>query len=350
MKSSLRIFLPALMVLCMLSDAALAAFASGTASPASVTVPANAPAVKPVTWTLNRTGGAGNVTLSSQQADVLLDGNSIYTINKTLPKTINTTLNNTIFVISETLTIPRSVVARALKSGGTLTLRRTFLEESTAFTRNVDVALSIGSSSSADFNVTRIDLAFSDSTNSCQAKSGKPLKAIAKIEASGAGLLRGEWQIRKGGNLGAFRTLRTVQTAITSGNNTAIESPELPLDDSDRFDVRLVVTAPDIAFTEPVIYCLVSGKASVLRKRGDSGKEAEVIAPPPHSPLNDKTMVRWKPVDGAKSYRIDIVTEENGEPVASQMAKKDSKQSSLSPLTLEKLRADERYSVRVIVE
>lgn len=350
MKCSLRIFLPALMVLCMFSDSALAAFASGTASPASVTVPVNAPAVKSVTWTLNRTGGAGNVTVSSSQADIMLDGSSIYTINKTLTKTISTNLNNTIFIFSETLTIPRSAVARALKSGGTLIVRRTFLEENTAFTRDVDVAVNLGSASSADFSVTRIDLAFSDGSNSCQAKSGRPLKAVAKIEASGSGLLRGEWQIRKGGNLGSFRTLRTVQTAISAGNNTAIESPELPLDDSDRFDVRLVVTSPTIGFTEPMIYCLVSGKASVLRERGDSGKEAEVISPPPHSALTDKTMVRWKPVDSAKSYRIEIVIDEKGEPVASQMAKKDSKQSALSPLTLEKLRTDERYSVRVIAQ
>lgn len=350
MKCSLRVFLPALMILSAYSHSAMAIFASGTASPSSVTVAANAPATKPVTWTLNRAGGAGNVTVSSQQADLLLNGNSIYTINKTLTKTINTNLNNTIFVFSEVLTIPRSVIARVLNSGGTLVVRRTFLEESTAFTRDVDVAVNLGSASSADFNVTRIDLAFSDGTNSCQVKSGRPLKAIAKIEASGSGLLRGEWQIRKGGNLGAFRTLRTVQTAITSGNNTTIESPELPLDDSDRFDVRLVVTSPNIDFTEPMIYCLVSGKASVLRERGDFGKEAEVISPAPHSPLTDKTIVRWKPVDGAKSYRIEIVIDEKGEPVASQMAKKDSKQSTLSPLTLEKLRADERYSVRVIAQ
>lgn len=350
MACRLHILFSALVALCVYSHGAMAALVAGTASPTSVTVPANAPATKPITWTLNRGGAPGVVTLSSPQVDVLLNGTSIHTISKTLTKTINTNLNNTIFVFSEALTVPRAAIARALNSGGTLTVRRTFFEEGTAFTRDVDVAVNIGSAGSADFSVTRIDLVFNDGTSSCQAKAGRPLKAIAKIEASGSGLLRGQWQVRKGGNLGSFRTLKTVQAAITAGNNTAIESPELPIDDSDRFDVRLVVTAPDIGFTEPLIYCLVSGKASILRERDDSGKEAEVISPPPHSTLTDKTTVSWKPVDGAKAYRIDIVVDKNGEPVASQMAKKDSKQSSLSLLTLEKLRADERYTVRVIAE
>lgn len=342
-------FLLAFFVGITVTTQAMAGLISGTTSPTSLNAPSNAPLTRSVVWQLNRNGAAGPTTVLSTQADILLNGTSIYTINKTLTKSINITLNVTPFVFSEVVTIPRSVITRALATGGTLTLRRVFEEPSTASTRTIDTPIIIGSPSTADFSVTRITLAFSNGSYSCLSKPGAPLKAIAQIEATGSGLFRGEWQVRRGGSLGSFRTLRAVQVPVRVGTDNRIESPELPLEDSDRLDVRLVVRSPVIGFTEPLLTCQVSGQPA-LTLDSPQGKPVELLEPEPHSPLHDSTILRWKPVAGTKVYRIEILTEENGLPVAVQLAKGSQTTAKPSPLTLEKLEPDVRYIVKVTAQ
>lgn len=346
---SLAVFL-VVMAFVYTAPPALAIITSGTAAPAQINVPSNAPAVRNLTWTLNYAGNIGPVTLRSDQALVLLNGEAVHVISRPLSRTDQNNGNFLTFTFPETITLPHAVVVQAIKTGGALTLRRVFTEEGPNFTRTIDVPVQVISSLTGDFAVTRISLSFPDGSSTCAMKNGKLPRVVARIESAGTGMLRGEWQVREGGSLGSFRTLRMVQTPVTSGMAARLESPEVPLQQGTRYDLRLLVRDPVLGFVEPIITCMSERGQAGMLSRTSKDRDAAVIAPLAFSPLNDATVIRWKAVPSAKAYRIDVLVDQEKEPVASQMAKGNVLETKLSPLTLDKLDPKTRYSIRVIAQ
>lgn len=335
------------------SPNANAVVSSVTASPASRNTAINQPAVVPITWRVTRTGAAGTTTVDSPTITVRWDngnGPIVYTITKTVSQTQNVVNNVTFYMFSEAVTIPRDIVYAAAKGGHILDIQRTFTDQSDATQNTGEMFLNITGSSSADFAIQRIELAFNDGTTTCLSQPGKPHTAIATINASGTGVLHGSWQVRTGGGIGSFRTLRTVQAAVMNGRETLVQSPNLPeVNPGERLEVRLVVDSPTLGFPVPVITCGAPVKDSQFRKI-DPENVAKVISPNPNSILTAETAIEWEGIKGAKSYRIEILNKEDGEALTAQMAKPDKTSGKLSPLTLDKLDPKKRYTIRVVAE
>lgn len=323
------------------------------AIPASRVAPFNAASAVPASWRYTRVANPGQATVESAAIEVRLgsaSGTLLSTINKNLSRTQVFPNSVDIVNFSETISLPRDLVGRASKAGQPLYIVRNFTENGYVSTISANIKVSFGSSSSSSFDVQSVELTFDNGTTSCIAKPGDKRVAVATIASTGTGQLHGSWQIRKGGSFGSFSTLKTVNTVLVSGRATKIESPELPLDESERLDVRLVIDSPAISYSVPQLTCDVSGKGVHNRSEKDIGKQAKVIAPAKRGLINATTEISWEPVKGAKAYRVEIITEENGEPVAAQMVKAGTTKAKPSALTVDKLNSTDYYFVRVIAE
>lgn len=330
-----------------------ATIASVSVSPSSRNVGANVPAVISASWTANRAGGVGSVTVSSPSVIIRLgsvNGPILLTTSKSLSKTQTVVNNNTPYIFSEAITVPRNVVYTATKAGQPLVILRVFTDQSDAGVNTGVMQVNISGGASTDFNISQIVLLFDDGSSACVTKNGKKRTAIANIISGGTGILRGAWQVRTGGGLGSFRTLRTIQVPI-SGGGRVIQSPELPVVNAgERMEVRLAVESPVTNFVVPAITCGSTGGGSFLKHHEKTPELAKLISPAASSPLNSKTDIKWEAAEGAKSYRIEILANEDGEPVTAQLAKPTETSAKLSPLTLDKLGINNRYIIRVVVE
>ncbi len=351
MKKNILAILTGLLLITSFAPQVQAALSSISLSPSTRTIAANNPAVVPVTWTVMRNGAAGSVTVDSPSVIIRL-GNSngpiLITISKALSKTQNIVNNVTPYIFSEAINIPRSVVYTATKAGQPLLIQRIFTDQSDAQVITGEMPVNIGGSGS-EFSVSRITLTFDDGSSSCSVPDGKKRTALAQITASGTGILRGAWQVRTGGGLGSYRTLRTVNVPVSG--NTVIQSPALPSTNAgERMEVRLAVESPVTNFGIPSITCGSMGGSSLLKYSEKDLKLTKVISPAVNSPLNSDTVLKWEAFKGAKSYRIEILADENGEPITAQLAKPTETSAKLSPLTLDKLKTNGRYTVRVVIE
>jgi hypothetical protein len=329
-----------------------ATISSVSVNPSSRNIGANTPAIIPASWTANRAGGVGSVTVSSPSVVIRLgsvNGPILLTTSKSLSKTQTIVNNNTPYIFSEAITVPRNVVYTATKAGQPLVIVRIFTDQSDAGVNTGVMQANISGGNSADFGISQVTLTFDDGSSSCVSKAGKKRTALARINASGTGIIRGAWQVRSGGGLGSFRTLRTVQ--VSASGNTIIQSPSLPTAaPGERMEVRLAIESPELNFPIPSISCGISGENSVMVNSDKEQQTVKVISPAPNSPINSETEIKWEAVKGAKAYRIEILADENGTPVAAQLAKPENASAKISPLTLEKLDVNGRYIVRVVAE
>jgi hypothetical protein len=339
-------------ILCFVQQAAQANVISVSPAPAVRTVNANAPAYFTLVWraTSNTAGGrAATYTVEADDASVFLGS-----VNGTLLDTITThparTLSQAgtaVVSLPDSISLSRSVIRQAAESGQPLVIRRSFTDNGfgTAFeaTMTVNVMGGVG----ADLSVSRLHTTFENGAESCAIKPNENLIALTEVNAEGTGILRGAWQVRTGNAYGVFRTLKAVQFPVHAGQDITLKSPLLPTEKSGTIDVRFKLESPDVSFTEPVITCAVIGNDAVPVKPPVTGKIAVLITPPRFAPLTAATEISWQPVKDAKQYRVEILPDAKGEPIAVQTAKAKTTKTKLSPLTLEKLDPQKRYIIRV---
>ena len=334
----------------LLSPSAYAVLSSASATPATATVNITGATPVPVTWRVVRAGAPGSVTVTSSQINFLLNGTVVASTNKALSKTMNAVNNAEFFIFSEVVIVPRNILTQAAQSGQALTIERDFEEVSVVGTQTATVTAALTGGIGGSLAVTQLDLVFDNGSTSCTGQTGEERTAIARIRTSGAGLLRGSWQVREGGALGSYRILRAIQTPVSGTGYTEIRSPRLPtITGTQRLDVRLVIDSPALNFGAPEISCSISGDDTPLQP-AQTGNLVKIIAPLGPSILNTDTLVKWEKKSGAKAYRIEILLNDHGKPVASQMAKSEQTTAKLSPLTREKLEHNKHYIVRVLSE
>lgn len=354
MKFRLFVFLLALVV--MGSSAAEAGItAASRGVPGTKNIANNTPATFTVTWRIVRNGGAGPYTVEADDGELHLGssvGPTIGTVNNTLSRTVNPPGAPNLFTLTftDTITIPRAALRQAAEAGQPIIYLRNFTDDNFATSRDVTITINVTGGMGGDLHVSRSELRFDNGATACTAQTGVDLTATAFISTQGSGVLRGNWQVREGGGYGSFRTLKSVQVPVSAGQDIKLKSPVLPTDKNQRIDVRFDVTTPDDTGADtPIISCALLGN-DAQAKSVMSLKTTPVTSPLEFAPLHETTKIEWTPVPGAKAYRVDILAEKNGAPVASQAAKAGSSHTSLSPLTLEKLDPSRRYIVRVVVE
>lgn len=286
----------ATLVLVMNVGAVFADVTAVTVTPATRPVSASQPTVLNIVWQVTR-DALGGTTVSSTRGE-FSSGSSILGV---VPTALTRTqaASNTLYVFTETVTVPPHVLQRAQKQGlpGVVYVRSftDSLGDSLGF-----VLLVYASPAATGFNVHRLALYYDDRAAIKIIDPGERLRAAAEITFGGTGLLQGVWEIADPATTAGepiFRTIRTVRQHL-AGETVKLESPLLPTDSAGVYLVRFRITDPAVAFDMPVIQYFVSAR------QGSAPRELLVHAPVPGAVLAADTAFSWQRVPNARAYQL----------------------------------------------
>lgn len=345
----IRFLFAALLLLLPLT--AQATIITASVSPTTKNVSAGVAASFPVTWSVSHSVVAQQLVQSRSITIRLGSGGGpiLGTISRSLRKSFTTPTNSS--NTQEILTIPREYILRAQKEGQPLHVERILTDDNFLQTEDASLLVSVVSSASADLSISALDLSFDDGALVRVVEPGDSVTALAQLSTSGNGRISAAWQVRPEGN-GTFRTLRVVNTQTLAGQTLELRSPPLPTTQmGENLEVRLHLLDPTAGFDEPTIrLALLSADGLAPIVRALPG-EVNVLTPAANSRIDGNTEIKWESKDSAKAYRIEVLPAGGGRtPVAQQMAQAGSTGALLSALSLSKLKADGRYTVRVIAQ
>lgn len=245
---SLPLLAGLLSLLPVLVDAAVTGV---SASPASENVAIARSTSIPVNWSVT-TNSAGSVTLSSSQGVFRTTGGTVLgTVSHPMSRTVS---GPTTATIQEAVLVPADIVVRASKEGNDRILyQRTFTDGVPA---TGQISLNIVTSGAASFGISALTLNFGEDRALYVAKRGEELVAHSEINFTGTGILKGAWEIagpQPNPNKPHWRTLATVNMALTGVDSATLKSPALPTDVTGIFLVRLRLDSPSMGAALPVI-------------------------------------------------------------------------------------------------
>lgn len=235
--------------------AALAAVTAVTTTPpAERAAPGRATSVA-FAWNVT-TDTAGSVTVSSPAGELRSpSGTLLGTVNRPLERT---TTGPGSVTFAETVLVPAAAVEGARREGhDRLFYRRAFTDGAAA---SGEIEIHIAASSSAAFGVSRIALGFEDGKPVETVARGEELRARAQVSYTGAGILRGAWEIAgpdPDPDGPVWRVLAQTTRGLPGGESATIASPALPADIAGFYLVRLRVAEPAPAFDAPVVRYVV---------------------------------------------------------------------------------------------
>jgi len=150
--------------------------------------------------------------------------------------------------------VPVDIVVRASKEGNDRILyQRTFTDGASA---TGQISLNIVTSGAAGFGISALTLNFGEDRALVVAKRGEKLSAQAVISFTGAGVIKGRWEIagpQPDPDKPQWRTLASVGQALTGVETAGLQSPRLPTDTTGSFLLRLRIDEPRAGFDLPVI-------------------------------------------------------------------------------------------------
>ncbi len=229
-----------------------------TATPASRNVALNRSTSVNLTWSAATTS-AGTVTVSSAKGEFRAPGGALLgTVAKPLSQTVT---GPTTASFTEAILVPADVIQRAHKEGfDQLRYERSFTDGAAA---TGQITLHIATASAASFGITRLALAFDNGDALRVTARGEKLEARALLSYTGAGLLKGAWEIA-GPNPDAakpaWRAIAQVTQSFTGAETATLTSPPLPTDIIGPYLLRLRVREPALAADVPVIRFVVTEK------------------------------------------------------------------------------------------
>lgn len=171
-------------------------------------------------------------------------------------------------IATETLIVPARAITAALNAGKSrINYRRTFTTNTRAASvATVEVALWIAPSSAGQFSLTQMELEFNlpPSADLSRPSSGgritvprntRGLGAVATLNYTGNGTLRGQWKVDN-------QVLQFVTLRLNPGQNEASVAspvvPDFPTYAGGLHKVEFEVIEPQPGFTEPAIYYFVT--------------------------------------------------------------------------------------------
>ena len=288
----------ATLLLVMNVGTAFAYVADVTVTPATRPVSASQPTVLNIVWQVTR-DALGGQTVSSARGEFSL-GNSILGVVPTV-LTRTQAASNTLYVFTETVTVPPHILQRAQQLGlPGVGYVRTFGDGSGQGNRTGGVVLVYASPAATGFSVHRLALYYDDRAAIKIIDPGERLRATAEITFGGTGLLQGVWEIADPATTAGepiFRTISTVRQHL-AGETVRLESPLLPTDSTGVYLVRFRITDPAVTFDMPVIQYFVSAR------QGSAPRELVVHAPVPGTVLAADTAFSWQRVPNARVYQL----------------------------------------------
>jgi hypothetical protein len=307
----------AAMVACWLLPAGptSAAVVTVTPQPNNFHLAMNQATAVTIRWFVDRTTPSGGTVISPN--GTLNIAGTIITINRALSRPVS---GGGDVVIVETLVIPRSLLVRAIRSGGPLTgiYARTFIEGGT--TAATSVTFDITTGGGASFGISRLTLKFLDDDSRATVRAvDTRLRAVARIRFTGTGLLQASWQIATPSSTPGneiFRPLRLERRQLAGNGEVELISPPLPTKIGGQYLVALIIEDPGLGFDTPrLIYTILPPGAPLAESTPQS---IRVSAPAPEGPLVTGAKIAWTPAPAAAVYRILLIEAVDGPLTAPQ--------------------------------
>lgn len=283
---------------------------------ARIPVSSTAPSTVTVTWQVVRFGGTGPSnpgTVSSPSGVLLVNGSVVATVNRPLSRFApGPSATNESLIFTETLTVPQAAAFRAIKAGVPIVYQRTFTDSfgaSPPFPASLsgNTLLTPSGPGSAPFSVSRLELRFDDDSQFKVLPKNRRLRAIARLNTTGSGLIRGQWEVATAATTAGtpvFRPLALVRQPVAGGRRVAITSPPLPTRFEGNNLVRLRLSDPETFFDEPQLQYYVTPESPLPDRRDP--QPMLVTAPATGTPLTLTTRFAWQAVPGAKLYKLEV--------------------------------------------
>jgi len=251
---------------------------------------------------------AADIDLYSTDGEFIAGGQVIGNSNTGLIVPIR----NTTGMVSETLTIPVSVLKRAENLGTTkIIYNRTFSDRNISVLSSIDIMIT--TEAGAPFRITRLQIYFENHRAEITVKRNQPsLKVYADVRFTGSGLLQGYWEVDG-------RILSNVNQHLVYGRTITIETPDipaLPTFDPGTHSVRFVITSPSEGILSPVAIYFVT--AEEFKKIF----HIRLISPDDSSEVNYSPPVfRWEGSERLSVYLLEFYEAGGDKPVFSAYAK-----------------------------
>ena len=281
---------------------------SGTAQPASITIPLAQATTMTVTWVVTtNTPPAPPFTISSSSGQFTAPGWT-YPINTAISTVYTGPVGAGPITVSitEVVSVPQELTLLAVRAGfSSISYSRTFTD-GVSPAGLIAANVQIGGSGSAQLGISRMALEFDDGAIVRVVPLKSRLSATANVSYVGSGSLNAYWEVADPGSTSGtaiFRQLQSVTQSFGGGESIKVTSPNLPTEISGLHMVRLRVSAPQPAFEPPVLYYYVGEP-----KPGTpfAFMPMTVMNPPSQAYVDSTTQFSWQPVTGARAYKIEI--------------------------------------------
>jgi hypothetical protein len=296
------------------ASGAFAGILSVDTTQARIPVSSVGPSTVTVTWRVVRLGGSAATnpgTVSSPSGALIVNGTVLATIHRPLSRFApGPTGTNENLIFTETFSLPQAVAYRAIKFGVPIVYQRTFTD-SLGTTPPSSLAgttlLTPSGPGSVPLNVSRIELRFDDDSRFKVLPKSQRLRAIARLNTAGSGLIKGQWEIATAATTAGapvFRTLALVRQPVAGGRPVSITSPPLPTRFEGNNLVRLRLDDPEVLFDEPQLQYYVTPESPLPQQQ--EPQPMLVTSPSLGSLLTLTTRFAWQALPGAHLYKLEI--------------------------------------------
>ncbi len=288
---------------CLNAAPAFAGITGIAASPAAVNVPSTRSATVTLTWTVVVNAEGTQAVRSNEVEITSVGGNILY---GTVPLTFaHTMAPATGASFTETVRIPFNILrVMARADVRSFWIARHFTSTSTTSAFAYVTATLVGGGGSGALAIDRVALTFDDLSTSRLVQKGEHLTAIARISASGGGMLRGRWEIADPtSTIGepVFRPLREIHQTLVGSQETRLVSPPLPTRDAGMHLLRLTIDSPSTSFPPQVIRYFVNADTAHA-----APTNIELGSPGNDALIGTETEFAWRTLPNARAFLLEI--------------------------------------------
>jgi hypothetical protein len=272
-------------------------------------------------WQVSTTAGhSGGVTSAALLAIDAASGNVLATLAGGLSQG-----GSGPYLLSEFVELPAASVQSWQSQGARrVVLTRNFNDPTTGRVLRAQVVLNLVSSGlraprenlGGELLLQRLSLSFTDNQRIKVVPPDSELKAKVLLTYSGNGLLAGRWQVAEPGSSEGrpfYRTLTLVRSQLGSAQQQTLTSPLLPVGKAGKYRVRFCVTNPEMVPADGLVLdsgCPIEALTveTIYEVLGGSDPSARAIidASPQSGAVDAETAFKWRPVDGAVVYQLQL--------------------------------------------
>jgi len=373
MRNGLLAIIIALLALMAAGDAA-AALTGARATPGQVRLVGSRTNVISINWQIATTADHNSGAFSD-----------IGTIVDPVAGRLLLTINNVVnvggtgpFSIRETLRLDAATVQDWISRGVTRAVySRTFIDAagssvsaSVVFRLSASGLAATRDAAPANLNVTSLRLEFESGNNTALKEVDEQLRATLTVLYTGAGVLRGRWQLAEpesSDGLPIYRTLALVNKNLMASQRSTLHSPRLPTGRTGKYLLRFCVLldgVPNLTADAqcPSIELVATGTYQVQGRHQDTVAQIRGLSPNRQN-TSSGSIFSWSSLSEAHIYQLQVfelapaaaklpasrVESDSAEPrfVTGMLLDGATHESELSELVQSKLQKGRRYLWRV---